>query len=218
VAPRIWNITLHTYLIDELKMAQSEADPCYYYKVLYKDGTRLDLCVYVDDAWCYDDAGVLADANLDKLGSRFKIKLEDNPKHFLGMNVLVQSPSKVTLTSEAYILSMADKYIPGWRARGQVSVPATDALLKAYDEAVKREHTPTPAEIKVYGGKVGALIYTSPCVRVDACCAIGRLSRALTFPTPELEALADQTMLYLAQNATLALSASPSTGPCHRLM
>ena len=45
-------------------------------------------------------------------------------------------------------------------------------------------------------------MYTSPCVRVDACYTISRLSRALTFPTPELEELADKCIVYLAQTAT----------------
>ena len=45
-------------------------------------------------------------------------------------------------------------------------------------------------------------MYTSPCVRVDSCYTISRLSRALTFPTPELEALADDVIVYLAQTAS----------------
>ena len=61
---------------------------------------------------------------------------------------------------------------------------------------------PSADLIKRYGGKVGALIYTSPTTRVDTCCAIGRLARALTFPTPELEQLADNVIVYMAQHAS----------------
>ena len=51
---------------------------------------------------------------------------------------------------------------------------------------------PSKELVRKYGGKVGALVYTSPvCVRVEATYgyAISRLSRALTFQTEELEAV-----------------------------
>ena len=57
-----------------------------------------------------------------------------------------------------------------------------------------------------YRGKVGALIYTSPCTRPDACCAISRLARAQTFPTPALEAMADDVIVYLAQTAKMGVT------------
>ena len=201
VAPRIWYVTMHEYLIDELKMQQSEADRCYYFKV-YKDGTRLDLGLYVDDAWLIDDAGAAADADIAKLGTKFEIKVDETPEHFLNMNVQVLSPTRVKLTSEAYILSMADKYVPNWRERAPIALPSTEALEKAYEAAQLREVTPTAEALKRYQGKVGALVYTSPCVRVDTCYTIGRLGRGLTFPTPALEACADDVIVYLAQTAS----------------
>lgn len=53
-------------------------------------------------------------------------------------------------------------------------------------------------------GRLGT--YTTPCARVDAAYTIGRLSRALTFPTPALDAAADRVMLYLAQTAGVGLT------------
>ena len=122
------------------------------------------------------------------------------------MNIEVVSPTKIKLTSEAYITRMADRYVPDWRARAEVPMPSTDKLLKAYEVAHKHEQSPSPELVKSYGGKVGALVYTSPCVRVDACATIGRLSRALTFPTRELDSLCDDTIVYLAQTAHLGLT------------
>ena len=200
-APRIWHKTAHSFLTDEMGMTQSEYDPCYYYKV-YPDGSRLDLALYVDDGWVIDDAGPLADADLKMLSDKFQVKVIESPTQYLNINVTVESPSRVKLSSEGYIIGMADKYVPDWRSRKPVSLPATDALLKAYDRAHLREQQPSPELVKRYGGKVGAMIYTSPSVRVDACCAIARLSRALTFPTDEMEACADDVMVYLAQTAS----------------
>jgi hypothetical protein len=186
-------------------MQQSWNDPCYYFKV-YSDGTRLDAGIYVDDAWLADNAGSLADADLAKLSKRFEIKIDENPRHFLGMNVHVESHTRVRLTSEAYILKMADTYLPDWRSRAKVKLPADDRLSRAYERAHAREHVVTEQAVKSYRGKVGALVYTSPCVRVDTCYAISRLSRALTFPTAELDSLADEVMLFLAQTASDGLT------------
>jgi hypothetical protein len=206
IAPRVWNTTLHTFLVQPtsqggMGLTQSDNDPCYYYKV-YADGTRLDAGIYVDDAWLVDDAGPLADADIDRLISRFNIKVVDDPKHFLGMNVSVESITRVKFSSEAYILSMADKYVPGWRDRPKVTLPSTDKLTKAYEAAHARETPVDPRLGKSYQSKVGGLIYTSPCVRVDTCYTISRLARALTFPNAELDSCADDVIVYLAQTAT----------------
>jgi hypothetical protein len=158
--------------------------------------------LYVDDTWCIDDAGPLADADLKRLGERFKLTIDENPRQFLGMNVTVESPTRVKITSEAYILTMADRYIPNWKSRPHVPLPCTEALTRAYEAAHRREQQPTPEQVKRYGGKVGALVYVMPCVRSDACAGISRLSRALTFPTPELERCVDDLIVYLAQTAT----------------
>ena len=206
VAPRIWYSTFHTFLVTPeasggLGMAQSDGDPCYYFKV-YPDGTRLDMGIFVDDSWVLDTAGALADADLAKIAAKFKLTLVDSPRHFLNMNFEVLSPTRVRVTSENYITRMADRYVPDWRSRAPVALPSTERLTKAYEVAHAREQPVDPALVKRYSGMTGAMIYTSPCVRVDTCYTVGRLARALTFATPELEACAIDCMVYMAQHAT----------------
>ena len=95
----------------------------------------------------------------------------EDPKFFLGMNTRVLPESegdKLEISCEAYSEQMADKYVPDWRARQPVPLPATEKMVKAYDKAHLRECTPSAEMLKSYGGKVGAMIYTSPCVRGDA--------------------------------------------------
>ena len=89
----------------------------------------------MDDAWCCDNAGTLADDDLKKISSKFSIKIDDTPKHFLNMKVEIESSTRVKLSSESYILQMADKYVPNWRSRTPPIVPATEHLQKAYDAA-----------------------------------------------------------------------------------
>jgi hypothetical protein len=238
-APRVFNRTLHEFLVGDvdpshahmtveqinqldsikggLGMTQSEFDPCYYYKKYYGD-ERFDLACYVDDCWCTDNSQVNTDRDLALLHKRFGITLSSTPKHFLNMNVTQHSPTKITVSSEAYIERMADRYVPDWRERANVSMPAGDELMKAYERAHQREVPPSSDLLRSYGGKVGALVYTSPCVRVDACSAIGRCSRALTFPTEEMELIVDDIIVYLAQTKSLGVTFDgtvPNAGQCY---
>jgi hypothetical protein len=210
VAPRGWHKTFHQFCVAPESqggagMTQSDADPCYYYKI-FSDGSRFDMGVYVDDGWCVDNAGEQADELLAKFASKFQLTVTERPRHFLNMTLDVQSPTRIKITSESYVLSMADKYVPDWRSWPTQSMPATGQLTKDYEEALKREVAPTADRIKSYGGKVGALVYTSPCVRPDAAATIAKLGRALTFPTAAMESHADRAIVYLAQTAKLGIT------------
>ena len=137
---------------------------------------------------------------------RFDLKVVDDPKHFLNINVDVQSPTRIKLSMEAYILGMADTYVPDWRSWKPVALPCTDRLLKEYEIAHAREQPLDAAVIERVRSKVGALIYATPTIRVDACTAVGRLSRGQTFATAGLETCADECIVYLAQTADLGLT------------
>ena len=93
----IWNRTATKQLVEVQGFSQSEYDPGYFWKVL-ADGTRMDLLLYVDDAYVTDDHSPLADAELETFGMAFKekdgssgITVQHPPKHFLGANVDVRS-------------------------------------------------------------------------------------------------------------------------------
>ena len=204
-APRVWFDTLKPVLIDECKFTQSDVDPCYFYKE-YPDGSRFDLGLYVDDKLAVDDAGAQADADWKIINKHFKFTIQDDPKHFLNMNVDVESETRVKLSMEAYVLRMADANVPDWRSWDKLESPGSPALQKDYDIAHQRLAPIAASRIKSYRSKVGALIYTSPCVRVDACYVISRLSRAQTFPTEALEAHADRVIVYLAQTASVGVT------------
>jgi hypothetical protein len=85
-------------------------------------------------------------------------------------------------------------------------VPADKRLRDQYEKALLREHEVDKALVASYGGKVGAMIYASPCARVDVAQSVALLARALTFPTSELDAIADEVMTYMAQTAELEMT------------
>ena len=82
----------------------------------------------------------------------------------------------------------------------EFDLPADEKLTKAYERAVKREHTSTPEMIRKYKSKIGALIYAPPCGRVDCTWAISMLARVATYPTQEMDLLADRVLAYAAQH------------------
>jgi hypothetical protein len=168
----------------------------------------MDIAIYVDDGWVEHDAGPQAEADLKLLAERFKdreLMTFKEPKHFLGMNVAVDlDNSSIELSSQAYVEGMADKYVPDWRSWAPIDMPAPANLRDLYEKA--RDNKSSAGEypdglLKDYGGKVGSLIYTMPCVRVDAAQPIALCARAITFPTAELLEVADRIIVYLAQTS-----------------
>jgi hypothetical protein len=79
------------------------------------------------------------------------------------------------------------------------TTPSTKALLAAYETALKREHAPDPKLLKSCASKVGAMIYAAPAARFECAYSIGICVRCLTFPTPEMDELADRIICYMAQ-------------------
>ena len=65
---------------------------------------------------------------------------------------------------------------------------------------MKREHTSPPELTRKYKSKIGALIYAPPCGRVDCTWVISMLARVATYPTEEMDLLADRVLAYAAQH------------------
>ena len=203
-AGRIWFFTAREQLVKIQGFKASDYDPCFFYKI-YDDGSRIDISLYVDDAWVTDNAGAAADADIARFAERFAIKVNDNPKQFLGLNIAVSAES-ISISSTAYIEGLAAKQLPRPVAEYRdYATPYASDFVKVYESAQLRAHTPSAALLKRFGTKVGALIYTSPTTRTDCSWTIGMLARCLTFPTEELDEAADRVIAYLHQHRHAAV-------------
>ena len=190
----------------KIGFVQSDADPCFLFKV-YPDGSRFDLVLYVDDILACDDAGAQADADFDAVQKVFKFTIRDEAVHFLNMNVSVLNEWTVKLSMKAYLLKMADTYVPDWRKWSLMDRPATEQLQVDYDKAHgNRDNVLSAESLTRYKGKVGALNYAAPTVRADVSYVASRLSRAQTFATGQLEEHVDRCIVYLAQTADTGLT------------
>ena len=116
------------------------------------------------------------------------------------MNIDVESPTRITISANTYVTKQAKRLLPKpLEEYPAYSMPANEALIKAYEKAALREHEVCPKLTARYKSKIGALIYAPPCGRVDCTWAISMLSRCATYPTPEMDELADRVLAYAAQ-------------------
>ena len=72
-----------------------------------------DICLYVDDGFASADVDCpAADGDMQILHERFKLTSQDDVDLFVGLNVSDNPDGSVELSSEAYINSLVDKYLP----------------------------------------------------------------------------------------------------------
>ena len=204
----IWNRTATKQLVEVQGFSQSEYDPGYFWKKL-NDGTRMDLLLYVDDAYVTDDHSGLADIELETFGLAFQekdgasgITVQSPPKHFLGANVDVHSTESVTISSRAYVTQMAARYLDKpLTAYPNYLTPCARDLVEAYDEAREKLEVLDDAAKKLYASKCGAAIFAGPCSRFDALYVLGMCARCLTFPTERMNKAVDRVIAYLAKTS-----------------
>jgi len=200
-AALVWFKTARAQLVDKQSFNQSEYDPCYFYKKL-DDGTTMDITLYVDDANCTDEHSELADAELRIFQDSYTSKQTDAPEFFLGSNLSIESDSRMTLSSKAYVTQLAKKYLPKPLSEyPHFATPADKTLMAEYDAALKTKGTATKEMCATYASKCGAAIYAVPASRVDCAQAVGICSRCLTFPTKGMDEKLDRVIAYMAQHA-----------------
>ena len=207
-AGAIWNRTfINESTSSERGFKQSEYDPCHLYKV-YKNGSLTDICLYVDDLFCTLSADCEdAQRDFDDLMQHYECKVEQNPTYFLGINIDIESKSKISLTSSTYLKKAADELLPKPLSEyRQSEVPSTEKLFAAYEDALYGDRCPSPELLRQYQCLVGKCIYPTPYTRPDCCWAIGICARAMTFPTPELLAEMEHCLAYMAHTCAVGVT------------
>ena len=203
----IWNRTATEQLVKKQKFNQSQHDPGYFWKNL-SDGTRMDLLLYVDDAYVTDNHSKLADAELEVFGLAFADKdgasgiTVQEPDHFLGANIDVHSSTSVTISSRAYVRQMAARYLSKpLEEYPNYLTPCARDIVEAYDEARDKVNILDDAAKATYASKCGAAIFAGPCSRFDTLYVLGMCARCLTFPTERMDRAIDRVIAYMAKTS-----------------
>jgi len=167
----------------DLQYQQSKADPCVFIK--RAGGHLIVLGLYVHATMCCVDGGAMTTWLQDKKYLSSKYELSDLGPISTILNVVVtrdRSAGTITLSQQPYILSMAQRFLPGVGINNvkPVYLPMGPALVTAGPTAT--DVPLTPQQHQLYRSIVGALAYAAGLTRPDMSFAVGTLSRYLAAP------------------------------------
>ena len=199
---RQWGMTLLRYM-SSLGFTRGGADSQLF--VLRRDGAVLLVAVCVDDLLMAASSDALRVEFMGKLGIRFKIKDVGEAQRAIGFGI-DQSPDRtfIKLHLSTYIATASARFqldVSG----GAHDMPAPLSMVRACAAA-----HPTDAEVaevvETYTSLVGALIFITTYVRVDAVASVHILTRYMGRPGHLHLRLAMRVLQYLYHTRTYGLT------------
>jgi hypothetical protein len=176
ISPKLWQQEA-SRVLTKLGLTPVPEDPC----VFVTHG--IIVFFYVDDfiIASYPSPAIQEKARqLEKdLEAHWELTDHGEAEWFLNIRIVRdRQQHKLWLCQDAYISSMAARYHLTDRAPVYTPLPVEE--LKPYEAG-----TATPAEIKLYQGKVGSVQYPTTITRPDAAKAAAKLSKFLRNPGPQ---------------------------------
>lgn len=193
ISPKLWQQEA-SRVLEKLGLTPIPEDPC----VFVSHG--IIVFFYVDDILIANHPSVREKAKqLEKdLEAHWELTDHGEAEWFLNIRIIRDRREyKLWLCQDAYISSMAARY--NLTDRPPVYTPLPVEEMKPYDG------TATPAEIKLYQGKVGSVQYPTTITRPDAAKAAAKLSQFLRNPSPQHQRAVDRVICYLYTTRYLAL-------------
>jgi hypothetical protein len=196
-AAKAWNDKL-TAELTKLGYRQSQADPCLFYKGIFRD--TVYFLVHVDDAIF---AGTTAQVQAAKaeIAEVFQIKDIGPINQYLGIEV-IRSEEGITLTKKEYVRNILQRF--GMLGVDHACKPK-DLPISPGTVLVKQDDSgPLPVENE-YNSIVGSLLYLAVNTRPDISFAVGMLSRFMSAPTHRHMQAAKHVLRYLKGTIELGL-------------
>lgn len=184
-SPKLWQQEASRVLI-KLGLKPVPEDPCVF--VTY----GIIVFFYVDDFIIASHPSVREKAlQLERdLEAHWELTDHGEAEWFLNIRIIRnRQQRKLWLCQDAYISSMAARY--HLTDRASVNTPLPVEEIKPFDG------TATPAEIKIYQGKVGSIQYAATITRPDVAKAAAKLSQFLQNPGPQHHRAVDRVICYL---------------------
>ncbi|MCP3995100.1 MAG: hypothetical protein GY722_08540 [bacterium] len=197
-----WQEHLSSWHVNDYKATRSWVDPNIYYKDTSEG--RIWIGVYVDDLLVVAPDKATYDKYVAALSTAFVFTDGGEAKHFLGASITRPEKHVVQLSHTGYIRRMKDNHQGG---NNRPSTPATTDLktLVADLERTKDDREVDPSVLRRYRGLVGALLYSTCAVRLDAAHAVGMLCRCMTYPDERAIQAARRVLDYLSSHDDLAV-------------
>lgn len=205
-APRNWQRLLIEFLTSaELGFAQCKSDENLYWKRNAR-GNLMLLFVFVDDmraGFHEEDEQEFTTQVLQKLVSKFQIKLMGEAKMMLGMRILRDKQRGVTtMDQELYITRALERFgMTECKTAETPAIPENRRSASAAEAAAMNE----PCNHSRYMEMVGTLLYAAISTRPDISYAVGRLTRHMQAPKQQHMVAAERVFRYLAGTKNIGL-------------
>jgi hypothetical protein len=179
LAGYLWSQMRDACLMDECGFERCPFEPCTFVK---RFGSKTIICdVHADDAPFFYDPELTNEMNaiLEKISSRFQIKIERPLSKHLGLRI-EYGPGWTTVDQEAYLQTVLNMYQEN--PRSQYRTPWDPDADDEFDsESESTEEDVTFMSRKDYAGLVGKLRYLTY-TRPDISYGAGKLARKLMKP------------------------------------
>uniref|UniRef100_A0A5S6R247 Reverse transcriptase Ty1/copia-type domain-containing protein n=1 Tax=Trichuris muris TaxID=70415 RepID=A0A5S6R247_TRIMR len=200
---RCWNEHLDRCL-KELGFQRNQVDSCVYTLTL-KEG-NLVLCVYVDDMLLMSENEHVREKAKQLLNEHFECKHLGKVSYFLGVKFSHFNDGCVTLTQEAYIQRLLQRY----RMQDAKGVNTPMEMRPFFTDKGSSEET---TESLPYKELIGSLLYLAQRTRPDISFAVAKLSQYCSNFTEQHWTAAKRVSGYLKQTKGLGITYRPTYEP-----
>lgn len=171
-AGRLWNQTLHKYLIEQ-DYQQLNSEPCVY--IRRKEDTITIIAIYVDDIKIATNNTEALESAKNMLKTRFKMTDLGPVHHILGLRVLRKEDS-ISIDQAHYIETVLEKY--RMKDCHPLSTPLdTNIKLGPLEEGQKKFD-----DKSLYRAAVGSLMFAAVTTRPDIATAVNMVARFVEDP------------------------------------
>ncbi len=184
---RNWSSLLHSYLVD-LSLTQSFADPCLCTRIT--DDEVTNVLVWVDDIIIAASSDAKLKNMKESLGDKFRMKDLGKISWYLGIQ-FVCDDNVIKMNQTKYVEKILEKF--GMQHCKPAYTPCNMDVNKVCISSSESKL----ADINMYRGLVGSLIYVMTCTRPDLCFIVTKLSQNMTNPTTSHLTMAKHVLRYL---------------------
>ena len=217
---RRWQRSIFPWLVsDKIGLTKLDSDNCVFRRhetVTLPNGSSrketLIVGLYVDDLFIvhsHNDEHSLYAKFIASLQADWEAEDEGEVSDLLNVE-FSRSKRGVKLSQGSYVDTLVERFCPdgvpdSFHANHP---PAAENLRELVDAAIdeSREIPATAEEVKRFQTITGALLYAAMNTRPDISLAVGLLCRAMSKPTPELQAAAVRVVWYLQRHRDVGLT------------
>jgi hypothetical protein len=187
-----WYNTIKRFFIEELKLVQSDIEPCLFYKL----EETLFVLLYVDDMQIISDELAKVEQYKQVIKNRFDLKDAGHIKQCIGIRFDYDRERRVLkMDQQSKIEQLYEKHKINCPAPTKLPIPQKEDIYKFSEDA----------DVFVFQSIIGSLNYIAHATRPDIMVYVNKLSQFLKSPKQNHLYLAYKLISYLNHTKSLCL-------------